>query len=186
MEIGAFYRITPMTLLWRSSWRMGYYPAPNDLLPHPDPQQSGPIVGGKIIAINSVENTNMYSFANLLILKPDGTYDFYHDQDLVLEVPMHWRGGNYMYNKIEQTELPLSYTIEKHAKNQAFRNVYEERTNQTSNSMPANLIRAYAGMNRPPSHIKAAMIRRRNGLGNSDGGRRSRRRKNKTSRKNRK
>jgi hypothetical protein len=185
MEIGAFYRISPVAIFWRSRWDMGYVPAPNDLLPHPDPQRSGPIVGGKILAENP---DDMYTFAKLLILKPDGTYDFYHDQDLVLEVPLHWYGGNYRFNKIEQTELPLSYTIEKHAKNQAFRNVYEERTNQTSNSMPANLIRAYAGMNRPPSHIKAAMIRRRNGLGNSDGGRRLRRtrRKNKTSRKSRK
>ena len=185
MEIGTFYRIRPVAIFWRSRWSTGYLPAPNDLLPHPDPERSGPIVGGKVLGITS---DDIYRFGKLLTLKPDGTYDFYHDQDLILDVPGRWYGGNYGFDEIEQPELPLSHTIEKHAKNQAFRNVYEERTNQTSNSVPANLIRAYAGMNRPPSHIQAAMIRRRNGLGNSDGGRRARRsrRKNKTSRKSRK
>ena len=184
MEVDKFYKIVPG--LWRSRRFEGYHPAPNDLLPHPDPEQSGPVVGGRFIAeVPGDPGQELYRMGNLLTRKSDGTYDLYHDQDLELDVPRRWYSGSYGFREIESSELPVSHTIAKHAKNQAFRNIYEERTNQTSNSMPANLIRAYAGMNRPPSHIKAGIIRRRNGLANS-GGRRTRRHKNKTSRKNRK
>jgi hypothetical protein len=169
-EIGTFYKLRPG--LWRSTRSDGYLPAPNDLLPHPDQERSGPVDGGRLLAIIPGDPHPVYRLGNLLTAKPEGGYDLYEDQDLELDVPASWYGGSYRFVEIDRSELPLAHTLGKHAKNQALRNVFEQRTNQTANSLPANLIRAYAGMNRPPSHIQAAIRRRRNGLANSGGSRR--------------